>query len=82
MNNRVVGLQVATHKLVWLTNANDLADSRHLLQASGLNRPFVAGDADRSPLSARNGMRAQSQSFDFAANVAHLLFGRVGLHDN
>ncbi len=81
-DDRVFFLEIAADQLVGLADADDFLHARHLVEGAGIKLGLVAGDADGGALRAGHGVRAEAQTLDSFAYLAHVLFGSVRFHDN
>src|SRR5438552_2301364 len=82
VDNRVVRLRLAADQFVGLGDLDDLLDAGKVLDARGILRPLMPGDADRRAMRAGNRMRLQSKAFDVPNDCFDLLRRRAGFHDD
>src|SRR4029079_9086024 len=71
---------LAGDELVGVGDGDDLENAGKALEDGSVERPLVAGDADRGALGARDGMGLESAGLDRLRYAADLRRGRVLAH--
>jgi len=82
LDHRVVRLHLAADQLVRFRDADRLGHTHQVFKLCGVDRPGVAGNADRRPLRTRHHVRPESQALDFCANAGDIFRAGVGAHHN